>query len=105
MPYRLSRFLSEQGIIEWNWSDKIVRVFLASNKQWQEYHEPPGKIESGYIQAETMYIQEMEHFLKSIRGETSYMYTFDEDKQILEILSAAEHSYEVGQHIALNQGG
>jgi len=103
IPYRLSRFLSEQGVIEWNWADKVVRVFSAANGQWKEYHEPQGHVEIGYIHAETMYIQEMKHFLEAVRGETTYMYTFTEDKQLLETLYAAERSAETAQHIVLNE--
>lgn len=105
VPYRVCRFLSEEGVIEWTWwtwADKKLRVFSARDKRWREYHEPEGPVEEGYIHAETMYIREMECFLKAIRRETTYSYTFAEDKQILEILYAAERSAAMGQHVVLS---
>jgi len=101
VPYRVSRFLSEEGVIEWTWAEKKVRVFLAHSKQWREYTEPQGEIEKGYIHAETMYIHEMDRFLKAIRGDVSYGYTFEEDKRILDVLAAAEQSAMTGQHVLL----
>ena len=98
-PYRTCRFLGEEGVIEWLWNDKIVRVFSAREKQWREYREPEGKVEEGYIHAETMYIREMEQLLKAIRKEQPYPYTFEEDKRVLEVLYAAEKSAVMGKHL------
>lgn len=102
VPYRVCRFLSEGGVIEWMWADKIVRVFSTRDRQWREYREPEGQVEEGYIHAETMYIREMQRFLEAIKGETAYPYTFEEDKQILEILYAAERSAATGQQVVLS---
>lgn len=101
VPYRVARFLSEEGVIEWTWAEKKVRVFKARDKQWREYTEPEGKVEEGYIHAETMYIREMDRFLQAIRGDAPYGYTLEEDKRILEVLTAAETSALSGQHVVL----
>jgi len=102
IPRRLYFFLSEKGVIEWLWSDKKLRVFSVRDGQWREYHEPEGRVEEGYVHAETMYIREMEHFVKAIEGETRYSYTFEDDKRILEVLYAAERSAATGQHVILS---
>jgi predicted dehydrogenase len=102
VPYRSCRFLSEEGVIDWVWSNRCVRVFKAADTAWKEYFEPEGVAEEGYIHAENMYIEEMRAFIEAVRGKTEYPYTFQEDKEILAILNAAEESAEKGVHIDLS---
>jgi predicted dehydrogenase len=101
VPYRICRFLGEEGVVEWLWTEKIVRVFSARTRQWQEYREPEGKVEKGYIHAETMYIREMQQFLQAIKKEEPYPYTFEEDQQLLQVLYTAEKSAITGRHLRL----
>ena len=99
VPYKTGRFLGEQGVIEWSWSEKEVRVFPNNREGWGTYHPPEEHVEAGYSYGETMYIKEMEHFLRAARGETEYMYTFAEEKQGLDVIEAAEHSANSGTHV------
>lgn len=92
VPYRIGRFLSERGVIEWNWTDHRVRVFDASSGTWTEYEEPKGTVETGYIAAEDMYRDEMRAYIAAIRGEQPWGYTLTEDKNILSLLQEAERS-------------
>lgn len=98
-PHRVFRVMGEEGVIAWDWSKKKVEVFTAKNKRWREYLADEGKSEKGYLIGEKMYVDEMDYFLKAIRGEKKYLYTFEEDKKILNLLYAAERSSERGKHI------
>lgn len=99
VPLRVLRLFSEEGLVFWDWQDRIVRVYRASTKGWQEYKEPAGTIEKGYVVGEEMYIAEMERFIKAIRGEELYGYTFEDEKKILSVLEASELSSENGIHM------
>lgn len=101
VPYRVFKLVGEEGVIKWDWSAKVVRVFTAKDKKWEEYPVDEGMPENGYITGEKMYIDEMDHFVKAIRGEGEYPYSFEEDKKILGILYAAENSSEKGEHVSI----
>jgi predicted dehydrogenase len=104
VPYRNCRFISEHGVIEWIWSDRMVRVYKADKGKWNEYYEPKGVSAAGYIHAENMYIEEMRAFINAIRGDSQYPYSFAEDKKILRLLYAAERSSEQQMHILAGKG-
>ena len=48
-----------------------------------------------------MYIEEMDYFIKAIKGETKWMRNFADEEKMLDILYAAERSSEKGVHIKL----
>lgn len=98
VPYRVFRLLGEDGVIEWDWSTKRIKVFTAKDKKWVEYPTEEGTLEKGYIAGEKMYIDEMDCFVKAIKG-GKYPYTFEEDKKILGMLYAAEKSSNEGVHV------
>lgn len=98
VPYRVLKLISDEGVISWDWREKCVRIFRADG-EWEEYREPAGTLEKGYIVEEEMYINEMEQFLKAVRGEERYPYSLVEDKRMLQLLLAAERSWDNGIHI------
>ncbi len=101
VPYRTYRLLGEQGVIDWVWSEKKVRVFTADSRTWTEYPEPAGIVERGYLAAEDMYIEEMKQFVEAVEGVRDYPYTLAEDKRVLDLLRAAEQSSVEGKHLQL----
>jgi predicted dehydrogenase len=98
-PTRTFRLLGDRGTIEWDWIKKVVRVYDAEKKAWEECPVDEGKPEKGYIAGEGMYIEEMRAFLMAIKGERKYPYTFEEDRKILRLLYTAEKSSDTGAHI------
>lgn len=106
-PSRYFKMISEEGLILWDNEQKSVRVYKSSDKMWKEYPEPPQAAPgpSGWGEKSAfntdMYIAELETFIKAIKGETCYPKTFEEDRQIIEVLYAAERSAETGTHIHL----
>jgi predicted dehydrogenase len=101
VPYRTYRLLGEEGVIDWVWSEKKVRVFKADSRTWTEYSEPAGIAERGYLAAEDMYIEEMRQFVEAVQGVRDYPYTLAEDKRVLDLLRAAEQSSVEGKHVHL----
>ncbi len=101
VPYRTFRLLGDQGVIEWTWGEKKVRVFSATSSKWTEYREPAGIVEPGYLAAEDMYIEEMKRYVAAVQGKQAYPYTLEEDRRILALLEAAEQSSSQGKHITV----
>ncbi len=100
VPYRQCKFLSEDGLILWDWGNAI-KVYTAKDKQWREYKLDTGTAVPGYDERikEEPYIEEMQHFISAIKGESKFPYTFEEDKKVLELLLAAEKSSDSGKTI------
>lgn len=103
VPYRVFRLMGEEGVVAWDWSKKKVEVFTAKDKRWKEFLVEEGGPERGYIAGEKMYVDEMNRFLKAIKGEEKYPYTFEEDREILGLLHAAEKSSEKGKHVGITR--
>jgi len=95
--------VGDEGTIEWDWNKEEVRLFTASDKKWKTFKEEPGIRVGDYIAKENMYIDEMEHFIKAVKGEEEYMYSLGEDKRNLELLLAAEKSSDEGKQVDLNE--
>lgn len=95
VPYRQLKLLSEEAVLTWDWTSKTVRVFKPG-MGWQEYQEPVGIQEDGYVTTENMYIDEMSHFVGAIRGEHEWMHSLEADWTVLKLLQASERSSDEG---------
>jgi predicted dehydrogenase len=98
-PTRILRIVGEKGSIEWNWMDDVVKMYDPEKKKWIEFKEEKGFKEKGYVAKENMYIEEIRNFVQAIHGERSYIYSLEQDYQILSLLKAAETSSNKGKHI------
>jgi len=94
-PIRQLKILTENGMITADWYENIVS-FFTKEKGWSHSKIDSGKPDKGCIHGERMYVQEMEHFIKSIKKETIQNYTFEEDLKILKVLEKIEKSSEIG---------
>lgn len=101
VPYRIARFLSQEGVIEMDWGRKYLLIYNVEKKDKEEFEIKEEKVENGYIHGEEMYIKEIEKFIKAVKGFQSFGYTFEEDYNILKILYSAEKSYKEKKHILL----
>jgi len=93
---RLMRCYGEDGVIIWDHDIRSVRAWSSPERAWTEYPEPDPINEPGYLVAEDAYIDEMRHFIRAIHGEEQYRYSFAEDREILNVLRAAEQSSHEG---------
>ncbi len=92
VAYRYFKMISEEGIILWDWDRRKLAVYTVADKKWVEYAQDKGRSVEGYVMEDDMYINEMAHFIGAIQGKYPYMYTLEDDKQVLELLYAAERS-------------
>lgn len=99
--YRVIKLIGEEGVIVWDQSKRYVEIFSSDDKKWKKESVEEGIIEKGYVTGEKLYIEEMDHFIRAIKGETTWMRNFADEQKILDILSAAERSSEKGVHIKL----
>lgn len=99
VPYRSLRLLSEDGIITWDWTAKLVRAFDARTKRWRDFPEDPGTRLEGYVAEEEMYVEEMRNFVEAIRGVRPWPHPLEDERQVLRLLCAAERSSDEGVHV------
>lgn len=85
-PFRTLRILGSEGVLEWEWFDYSVKVFTAATKQTEVIPVLKGNPEKGYVNEEEMYIDEIGAFLKAIKGEAKYPYSFEENFKKLQVL-------------------
>ena len=93
-PVRSFRLCSEKATIEWDAMLKQVRVFRVDTREWETIPEPERIMEPGYITAENMYIEEMREFVAACEGKMKWSYSLEEDKGMLDLLSAVEKSWD-----------
>jgi len=101
VSYRVIKLIGEEGVIIWDQSKRDVEIFTSGDKKWTKKPVEEGIIEKGYVTGEKMYIEEMAHFIRAIKGKTKWMRSFGDEKKMLDILYAAERSSEEGVHIKL----
>ncbi|MCM8817327.1 MAG: Gfo/Idh/MocA family oxidoreductase [Candidatus Omnitrophica bacterium] len=91
---RNMKILAEKGTLLWNSEEEMIRFFNAEKKLWEEIKGDTGINQQGYTvhTHEEMYIEEMDDFLKALRKEKKYPYTFAEEKKIIDLLEAVEKS-------------
>ncbi len=100
-PYRVIKLIGEEGVITWDQSKRYVEIFTSYDKKWRKEPVEEGTIEKGYVTGEKMYIEEMNHFIKAIKGKEKWMRSFLDEKKMLEILNKAERSSNEGFHIQM----
>jgi predicted dehydrogenase len=92
---RCCELVGESGTIKWSFQDNSVSLFTAATKQWQTYDAPKS------YDVNDMYVTEMEHFLRCVRGEEKPSLGPEEAKRELEIVLAAKESSDTGRTIEL----
>jgi predicted dehydrogenase len=93
-PVRHIRIVGENGTLEWSITEKALRLYEASTKEWTIFDEPKPRIEKGYSEMsnETMYDEEIAAYVAAIKGEKPWGNTMDDDFRTLQALFAAEQS-------------
>ena len=85
-PFKTLRILGSDGVLEWERFDSVFKLYGAKSKVSEIIPVPKGCPETGYINEEEMYNEEVKSFLDAIRGKSPYPYTFGEDWDNLKIL-------------------
>jgi len=82
----------EQAQILWRWDDKVVKLYDASVKEWQEIPLPEGRAAEGYNPniIEEMYVDEIKAFIDAVESKGKFPNTLGDDIKVLKILNAVE---------------
>lgn len=88
-PNRIFRLVCDNGVILWDWTTHLVRVYVASEKKWIEIPE-----RGGYdaFPVEEMYENEMKQFVATLNGNEIFPSTFHTELKLLEIMYKSERS-------------
>lgn len=99
VPYRSLRIIGEEGVIQWEWTEKKVKLYRSSTKSWEEFLEPPGIKMEGYVAEENPYIDEMKSFIAGIKNSSAYSHSPKDEALTLHLLKQIEKSSDEGIHI------
>jgi len=100
-PFRTLRVLGSKGVLEWERFNSEIRVYDAESKKTEMISVPKGNPESGYVNEEEMYNEEIKTFVDAVKGKAEYPHTFKENHQLLETLCALEKSSRSGTRVAV----
>jgi len=85
-PRHTLSLVGQDGTIEWDGHSGIARVYDASHRTWDEAAPPPG------FERNTMFLEEMTHFLNCIQGKEQPICTLEDGERALKIALAAKRS-------------
>ena len=83
---RTCQVIGEEGTLHWDYTAGLVRWFSARKKTWSVYTNPDG------WQPNQMYLDEMSHFFRCLRGEEEPAVSVFEGARVLEIALAAKEA-------------
>lgn len=96
-PFRTLRVLGSTGVLEWERFNSIIKVFDSKLGKQIDVVVPKGHAESGYVNEEEMYNDEIRSFLSAIKGKNTYPHTFADNRCLLKTLYALEKSSKSGR--------
>jgi predicted dehydrogenase len=76
--------IGTEGTIFWDNREGGMRIFKVGVNDWEYYPPPPG------FERNTLFIDEMRHFLDIVRGNTTPLCTLEDGIRSLELISAAK---------------
>ncbi|MFA6394273.1 MAG: Gfo/Idh/MocA family oxidoreductase [Patescibacteria group bacterium] len=100
-PYRTLRLLGSDGVLDWERFDFKIKVYNAKNKKTKIIDVPRGHPETGYVNEEEMYNEEIGDFLRAIDGKKEFPHNFKDSQQVLNTLYALEKSSISGREISV----
>lgn len=99
---RSFRAIGTSGTIEWNESEKKVKIFDCSGNV-ENIDIASGNVETGYINPEEPYIEELRLFIETVTsGERKFENSLEKDLRMLKYLFFAEKSHESSMHINIS---
>lgn len=85
-PVRTLRILGSEGVLDWERFDHVIKIYDAKSKTTEIIPAPKGNPETGYVNEEEMYNDEIKMFLDAIYGRVNYPFSFEENLANLRIL-------------------
>lgn len=100
-PYQTLRVLGSTGTLDWENFDSVIKLYTAKSKKTETIIVPKGHSESGYINEEEMYNEEIKTFLRAIDKKIKYPHTFFDSLSVLKTLYALEKSNRTGKRVVV----
>jgi len=94
-PVHRFEVVGTNGSIHWDLADGITRMYRSEQKDWQNSSLPPD------WERNTMFLEEMKHFLKVVRGDMRPSCTLEEGIRVQRLIQAIYDSNKSGQAINL----
>src|SRR3989344_1706188 len=85
-PVRTLRILGSDGVLDWERFSHEIKLFDANSKNTETIPVPRGNPETGYVNEEEIYIDEIKAFLDAIQGRAKYPFSFEENLANLKML-------------------
>jgi predicted dehydrogenase len=94
-PSHRLELIGMQGTLRWDNADGAVLLYRAGQDRWVNFPAPPG------FERNTLFLDQMRHFLALARGEADPLCTLDDGIQSLRLALAAHLSQSQGKRIDL----
>lgn len=85
-PVRTLRILGSDGVLDWERFDHEIKLYDAKTKNTETIPVLKGNPETGYVNEEEMYNDEIKAFLDAVRGVAKYPFSFEENLNNLRML-------------------
>lgn len=100
-PFRTLRVMGSEGVLEWEWQDKTIKLYDAKTKKTKVVTVKWGPQLKNYINTEDMYEAEIAAFVGAIKGGKPFPFSFKENLAYLSTLFAIEKSAATGRSVRL----
>jgi predicted dehydrogenase len=94
-PSHRLELVGTHGTLRWDNADGVVQLYRTGQDQWSKYSPPPG------FERNTLFLDQMRHFLAVARGEETPLCTLKDGIQTLRLALAAHLSGAQGRRIDL----
>lgn len=94
-PSHRLEIVGAEGSLAWDNADGSLRLFRAETAAWETFSPPEG------FERNTMFVDEMKHFLSVARGEDEPACTLEDGRRALQIALAAHESAAGGRRVDL----
>ncbi len=97
-PVRTLRVLGSEGVLDWERFNQEIKLYDAKSKTTETIPVPKGNPETGYVNEEEMYNDEIKAFLEAISGRAKYPFTFEENLWNLRALFQLEKAFSLKKY-------
>ena len=93
--WRSCKVVGEEGTIIWDINQAQVQMYCVGDDGWRQYPEPEG------YTINQMYLDELEHFMRCLRGEEIPSLGLVDAKRVLKLALAIKDSIRTGEKRSL----
>lgn len=94
-PAHWLQITGQKGLIRWDNADGAVHCYRSETETWESFTPPPG------FERNTMFLEEMRHFLDCIQGKSEPLVSLDDGIAALRIALAAKQSSRERKEVSI----